>query len=132
MDGIAIQFASFAAGNRKFPIQGTQHAGDPVQALQNERNCIEIMTGSVLPQGCDCVIPVERISVAENVATIEDACSPTADQFIHPRGSDHRAGREVLTPGVVISPMDIAIIASCGLDKVEVESRSSHSRHLHG
>ena len=34
MDGIAIRFDSFAAGQREFLIQGTQHAGDPVQSLR--------------------------------------------------------------------------------------------------
>jgi len=120
MDGIAIRFASFASGNRQFSIQGTQHAGDPVQMLQGDQNCIEIMTGGVLPEGSDCVIPVERISVVENVATIEGSYQVKAGQFVHPRGSDHGVGHDVLHPGVIISPMDIAIIASCGLDKVDV------------
>ena len=51
MDGIAIRFASLAPGDRQFNIQGTQHAGDPVQTLDNDRSCIEIMTGGVLPNG---------------------------------------------------------------------------------
>ena len=120
MDGIAIRLATFDAGNRQFNIQGTQHAGDPVQTLKSELHCIEIMTGGVLPEGTDCVIPVERISVADNIAIIEDAYEVKAAQFIHPRGSDHHAGHEVLQSGVVISPMDIAIIASCGLREIEV------------
>lgn len=120
MDGIAIRFASFDTGNRQFAIQGTQHAGDPVQTLQSDQNCIEIMTGAVLPEGCDCVIPVERISVVDATASVEDAYEAKDGQFIHPQGSDHASGHEVLRPGVTISPMDIAIIASCGFDKVEV------------
>jgi molybdopterin molybdotransferase len=120
MDGIAIRFADYDAGNRHFTIQGTQHAGDPAQTLQGENGCIEIMTGSVLPQGCDCVIPVERLAVAQGVATLERDYTARDRQFIHARGSDHAAGHEVLRPGVVLSPMDIAIIASCGLNDVEV------------
>ena len=120
MDGIAIRFAALESGNRHFSIQGTQHAGDPVQSLQEERNCIEIMTGGVLPKGCDCIIPVERISIVDGVATIENTYEAAANQFIHPQGSDHVAGYEVLRPGAIISPMDIAIIASCGFDNIEV------------
>jgi molybdopterin molybdotransferase len=120
MDGIAIRFDSFAAGQREFLIQGTQHAGDPVQSLDEDRHCIEIMTGGVLPRGTDCVIPVERISVADGVADIEEGYIPKQHQFIHPQGSDHALGHEVLNPGTRISPMDIAVIASCGLDMVEV------------
>jgi len=120
MDGIAICFDSFAGGNRSFSVQGTQHAGDPVQSLNDKNNCIEIMTGGVLPQGTDCIVPVERITVDEGVAVVEDGYAAKRNQFVHPRGSDHVQGHEVLRPGARISPMDIAIIASCGLDEVTV------------
>lgn len=120
MDGIAIRLAALASGQRQFRIQDTQHAGDPVQTLQGEQHCIEIMTGSVLPQGSDCIIPVERIKVESDIAIIEEAYEAKAGQFIHPQGSDHAIGHELLEPGVVISPMDIAIIASCGLTHLEV------------
>jgi molybdopterin molybdotransferase len=64
MDGIAVQFEFLAAGNRQFTIQGTQHAGDPVQTLTSSVHAIEIMTGAVLPHNSDCVIPVERITTS--------------------------------------------------------------------
>ena len=51
MDGIAIRFASFAEGLREFDIQATQFAGDPVVTLGARANCVEIMTGAVLPTG---------------------------------------------------------------------------------
>ncbi len=120
MDGIAIHFDSFKGGNRDFSIEGTQHAGDLALALGDDDGCIEIMTGGVLPQRTDCVIPVERISVDNGVAILEGGYSPARRQFIHAQGSDYTRGFSVLRPGKRISPMDIAIIASCGLDKVEV------------
>ena len=120
MDGIALKFQSLAAGNRRFRIEGTQHAGDPVQTLAASDGCIEIMTGGVLPGGCDCVVPVERIAVADGVAEIEAGYEATQGQFVHGRGSDYSAGQEVLSPGGRISPMDVAIIASCGIAEVSV------------
>ena len=120
MDGIAIDFSAFADGCRRFAIQSTQAAGDPVTAIGNRDHCIEIMTGAVLPQGADCVIPVERISVANGVAEIESGYEAQRQQFIHPRGSDHRRGDIVLEPGHRIRPMEMAILASCGLDEVAV------------
>jgi len=74
----------------------------------------------VLPTGTDCVIPVERISIADNVATLEAGYTPKRHQFVHPQGSDYVKGHEVLQPGRRVSPMDIAVIASCGLDQVAV------------
>jgi molybdopterin molybdotransferase len=120
MDGIAVRLDALAAGTRQFAIQGTQHAGDPVQTLTDDANCIEIMTGGVLPRESDCVIPVERISVDGNMATIEEGYQGRKRQFVHAQGSDHRKGQEVLQAGMRISPMDIAIIASCGLESVKV------------
>lgn len=120
MDGIAIDFSGLRDGNRRFRIQGTQHAGDPVTTLESSKCCIEIMTGGVLPKGTDCVIPVERISTDGGIAVLEDEYEPRQHQFIHARGSDHVSGKEVLSPGIRITPMDIAVIASCGLESVTV------------
>ena len=120
MDGIALDYAALANGTRRFTVQSTQSAGDAVQTLADTGNCIEIMTGAVMPKNADCVIPVERINVDDGIAEIEADYSATQNQFIHPRGSDHQKGTEVLSAGAVISPMDIAIIASCGLETVSV------------
>jgi molybdopterin molybdotransferase len=120
MDGIAVDFAGLSDDNRRFRIQGTQHAGDPVTTLEANDCCIEIMTGGVLPTGADCVIPVERISIDNGFAVLEDGYEPRRHQFIHPRASDHASGKVVLSQGVRITPMDVAVIASCGLDEVLV------------
>lgn len=120
MDGIAINHASIASGRRRFPIEATQHAGDPTLKLRDRDACVEVMTGAVLPQGANTVIPVERISVSHGNASIEDGYEPAEGQFIHRQGSDHRQGTEVLSPGDRIAPVDVAVLASCGLNAVEV------------
>ncbi len=119
MDGIAFAYADFAGGARKFPIQAIQAAGDPTLILETG-HCIEIMTGASLPAGADCIVPVERINVVDGVAEIEADYTANQHQFVHPRGSDHAKGTQLLTPGMRISPMDIAIIASCGLTEIVV------------
>jgi molybdopterin molybdotransferase len=81
------------------------------------------MTGAALPAGADCIVPVERITVSDGAATLDEGYEARAQQFIHAQGSDHRRGTELLTMGKRISPMDIAIINSCGLTEVTV-SRS--------
>ncbi len=123
MDGIAVRFDAWRNGRRKFRIQGTQHAGDPVQTLSDEGNCIEIMTGAMLPGKSDCVIPVERIVVSGGTATVEKDYVASLRQFVHLQGSDHLKSQRLLDSGTAISPMDIAIIASCGLSELSVSSR---------
>jgi molybdopterin molybdotransferase len=119
MDGIAIRFAEFDQGRRTFPIQSRQHAGDPAQTLAAGQ-CIEIMTGACLPEGADCIVPVERITVRDGAAEIEAGYEATSRQHIHARGSDHTEGTQLLRPGTRIAPADVAIIASAGLTGVAV------------
>jgi len=120
MDGIAVRFDSLASGNRHFTIQGTQHAGDPVQTLSGADHALEIMTGAVLPRESDCVIPVERIKLRDGIAAVDDDYEAQRLQFVHAQGSDYPAGHTVLHAGRRITPMDIAVIASCGLEQVLV------------
>jgi len=122
MDGIAVRFTDFSNGVREFPVQAMQAAGDAALTLQ-DGHCIEIMTGATLPENADCIIPVERISVADAVAVTEEGYTAKPAQFVHPRASDHAVGAHLLTPGKRITPMDIAIIASCGLTEVQVSRR---------
>ena len=119
MDGIAITHADFASGQRQFAIQCTQMAGDAAAELA-PGHCIEIMTGASLPANADCIIPVERIAVHNGVATLEEGYDAKAQQFIHPRASDHATGSHLLGPGKRIAPADIAVIASAGLARAEV------------
>ncbi len=126
MDGIAIAHASFAGGGRSFRVQATQAAGDPALSLDPDA-AIEIMTGASLPQNADCIVPVERITIVDGVAKLEDGYEPGQRQFIHARASDHAAGAMLLQPGKRIAATDVAVIASAGLASIEV-TRSAVTR----
>lgn len=120
MDGIALDYTALEAGLRRFQIVATQHAGDPQGSLKDAADCIEVMTGAVLPQDCDCVIPVERLAIDNGFANVEDEYETKRYRFIHKQASDYGEGTEVLAPGREISPLDVAVIASCGLEQVLV------------
>ena len=118
MDGIAVAHADYAKGQRSFPVQATQMAGEPAKRLE-PGCCIEIMTGATLPDGADSIVPVERVEVVGGKAVLEDGYSIEERQFVHPRASDYAEGTELLAPGRRISPMDIAVIASAGQAEVK-------------
>lgn len=122
MDGIAIRYADFESGTSTFPIQSTQMAGDPAHNLDAGK-AIEIMTGAALPEGADCIVPVERIAVTESTAEIEAGYETAAGRFVHARASDHTEGTELLRPGLRVTPADIAIIAAAGLPEITVSKR---------
>jgi len=121
MDGIAIAWPDYDGGQRNFPIQAMQAAGDKVLSLEGG-HCIEIMTGASLPLNANCIVPVEQIVVSDSTAEINADYEVKRDRFIHPHGSDFAKGAHLLTPGKRISPLDIAIIASCGETQVDVAS----------
>jgi len=121
MDGIAISYADVESGTRDFPIQATQAAGDEPISLEAGK-AIEIMTGASLPTAADCIVPVERISINDGIAALETDYEAKQNQFIHPRGTDYTRDTELLSAGRRISPMDIAVINSCGLSDVDVSN----------
>src|SRR5690606_24394692 len=96
MDGIAIRHADWAAGTRTFTVRGAQPAGAPPGALAEPGDCIDVMTGAVLPTGADAVIPVERLERRGNQVTVAADYRVDAHQFVHRRGSDRPAGSVLL------------------------------------
>jgi molybdopterin molybdotransferase len=114
MDGIAFAFAAYEQGRRTFRVAGTQAAGAPPLTLGNGEHCIEVMTGAMLPAGCDCIVPVEQISVADGVARLAPEAKPQSRSNIHDRGTDSRRGEELLQPGVRLGPAEVAVIAANG------------------
>ena len=117
MDGIAF---SSASGRRSFRIAGIQAAGSRQMILANDDACFEVMTGAVAPHGCDCVIPIERLSIEAGEATLADDVVVTPGLNIHARGFDCHAGDPLLEPGIRLGPAEIAIIASAGLARTQV------------
>ncbi len=119
MDGIGICFDSFINGQRKFKIEGIQPAGSPQLTLKNSENCIEVMTGAVLPRNVDVVIPYEQVEIENSVATIQ---IDTITQFknIHKKGTDKQQGDLIIPEDTLISSAEIGVLATVGKSKVKV------------
>ena len=122
MDGIAL--ASIAK-QRRLRVQATQAAGDPPLTLSSPEHCIEIMTGAVLPAGCDCVVPVEKITVSEGMAELESLSLAAPWKNVHRRASDQRQGALLLATGTVLHAPEIAVAASAGMARLRVSAQPS-------
>lgn len=120
MDGVAFAASAHRAGTRNFRIAATQAAGAPPVGLEDPNDCIEVMTGAILPKGCDCVVPIEKITVREGYAHVPDEVAPVSGANVHARGIDCRAGSLLLAPGTLLGPAEIAVIASSGRARVKV------------
>jgi len=120
MDGIVLRSSALDAGIRSFHVSGTQGAGVAALKVGQDENCVEIMTGALLPDDADTVIPVERIEHEGSDVQLEAGYEPVPGKFIHRRGSDLEAGRLLVEPGVVIGAPEIAALTISGSATVEV------------
>ncbi|MDH4058235.1 MAG: molybdopterin molybdotransferase MoeA [Cyclobacteriaceae bacterium] len=118
MDGIAIHSSNYKTGNT-YLIEDAQAAGAPQKRLQNRNNCIEVMTGAVLPEGTDAVIRYEDV-IIQNGSAIINLPIVTSGMNIHFQGTDAKMGDELLAPHQLISPSEIALMASVGKTSVQV------------
>src|SRR6056297_114149 len=113
MDGIAIAFKAFEKGKRTFTIETTAAAGTPQQSLENISNCIEVMTGAIMPNNVDTVIRYEDLTIEDDMATINlDAINHK--QNVHFKGMDIPQGAIIVNQGKKLSSAEINIAAAIG------------------
>jgi molybdopterin molybdotransferase len=121
MDGVAL--ASAIGTRRRLHLQGTQAAGDPPLALTSHEHCIEVMTGAVLPTGCDAVVPVEQLHRHDGVIEIAGQVPVARWLNVQRRASDRAQGALLLSAGSVLHAPEIAIAASAGMARIRVSSQ---------
>ncbi len=122
MDGIAFASQEWRNGARRFRVAGTQAAGKAPLGLASQADCLEVMTGAVLPEGCDCVVPVERLLLADGHATVDHDVPVEPFLNVHTRGLDARAGDLLLACGATLGAPELAVLASAGLARAEVRT----------
>ncbi|MCF2874717.1 MULTISPECIES: molybdopterin molybdotransferase MoeA [unclassified Tenacibaculum] len=119
MDGIAINYSFFKNGQRNFKVEGIQPAGSKQLSMQQDNNCIEVMTGAILPNNCDTVIRYEDVDIVDGIATI-NVDTINSQQNIHQKGKDKKQGAILVSENTIISPAEIGVIATVGKANVKV------------
>tara|TARA_R110000765_G_scaffold93506_1_gene176331 strand:- start:1025 stop:2239 length:1215 start_codon:yes stop_codon:yes gene_type:complete len=113
MDGIAIVYGTFENGKRTFNIESVAAAGTPQLTLKDTQNCIEVMTGAIMPNGVDTVIRYEDLTIENNQATI-NLDSLNHKQNVHLKGIDIAQGTKIVNQGKKLSSAEINIAAAVG------------------
>ena len=124
MDGIAIHFDSYERGQRIFGLEDLAAAGMPQLQLANFADCIEVMTGAVLPEGTNAVVPYEHLEVTEHdgFRRFNILRDVSKGQHIHCTGSDVAGGAILLQPGVLIDAAAVGVLATVGKAEITVSS----------
>jgi len=121
MDGYGF---SSEAIKEWLPVVRTVFAGRPSDGISS-RKSVRIMTGAMIPEGVDCVIPQESAYVQQG-DTEPLLHNPSAEgavlsgQHIKAIGSDVRQGECLLEKGHLMRSQDIALLASVGLSQIKV------------
>ena len=122
MDGFAFDGAQLVDENSlELTVVGTAFAGKAWQDVVKQGECVNIMTGAIMPSGLDTVVPQEmvtfdakktRISIAPKVLQLGDNRRKA--------GEDLQQGAPALLKGDSLTPAALGLIASLGLATVNV------------
>ena len=119
MDGVAIRSEAFRQGTKEFRIEGIQAAGSPREVLTSEDGCIESMTGAVLPESADAVVPYEQVEIKDGMARIL-VDEVRNMQNVHRKGLDRKKDEILIREDQIISPAEIGVLATTGAAQVKV------------
>jgi len=123
MDGFALNARDLPVqGTRELRVVGDSFAGHPYAGVCGLGDCVRIMTGAVVPEGTDTVVPVEHVEPVGREAIRIDGRTRAGDN-VRAAGEDIRAGQTVLAPGRRITSADLGLIASLGIAQVSVMRR---------
>ena len=117
MDGYAFAVQSLLAKNA-LTLVGKSMAGSPFQGNCELGECIRIMTGAKIPDGCDTVEMQENVQVNENFIIFPKEKKLGA--HVRCAGEDISLGQQVFSQGHKLTTLDIGMLASLGISEVKV------------
>jgi molybdopterin molybdotransferase len=129
MDGFALRGGDLnPQGDTQLVVAGTSYAGTAGTARAahvggvKPGQCLRIMTGAVMPEGCDTVVPQEFCRVNGEIVTIPAGAVRSGDNR-RLKGEDLSAGQVALAAGKRLTPADLGLIASLGMAEVSVRRK---------
>jgi molybdopterin molybdotransferase len=120
MDGYAFESSQLKPGERlSLKVVGTLLAGQAWTGSVQAGECLQIMTGAMLPPGLDTVVPQELVKRTD---THIDLAPDTVRPGDHCRllGEDLQQGQPALHKGELLTPAALGLVASLGIQTVPV------------
>ena len=123
-DGYAVRSVDLAKLPATLDVIAEVRAGEKPEAIPSSLGpgqTSSIMTGAPVPSGADAIVMVEYTSRLGNRAEITRAVTP-GDNIV-PRGAEAAHGSALLSPGVRLNEVAVALAASVGRSRLEVYRR---------
>jgi molybdopterin molybdotransferase len=126
MDGYAIRSADLPDGGELRVMPPVPAGANPAALKQGM--AAPIMTGAMLPEGADAVVPIERAVPDRFLPNTEQAAEhatvrlpeATPGTYVRETGSDVRAGETALAAGTFLGPAQLGLLAALGIPEVTV------------
>jgi molybdopterin molybdotransferase len=114
MDGFAFKGDALQADHSlNLKVVGTAMAGKAWQGSVQTGECVKIMTGAIMPEGLDTVVPQELCSVATDSISIPAGIVRAGDNR-RLCGEDLKKNSPALTKGTRVTPAAVGLLASLG------------------
>lgn len=118
VDGFACHSADL---ENELEVLETLQAGAVPTLKVGKNQCSKIMTGAMVPDGCDCVFMVEDAKkTAENLVRCTN--SNTRKNICY-QGEDYNAGELLIKKGTIVNVSQMAVMAGVGKTKIKVSAQ---------
>ena len=120
MDGYAFRGALLQADTPlSLEIAGTAFAGKAWSGGMGSTQCLKIMTGAVMPEGLDTVVPQELVQASATHITVPAGALQQGDNRRF-KGEDLCQGKPALLAGCTLGPAALGLLASLNIAQVTV------------
>ena len=125
MDGFAFNGDCLNDSTHTVTLQivGTAFAGKPYIGKIGAGECLKIMTGALMPDGCDTVIPQELTESANESAVSFKQNQVKCGDNRRLRGEDLQLGKAAISAGRLLRPSDLGLAASLGIATLKVHRK---------
>ena len=125
MDGYAFDGKCLGTSNSPIHLRvvGTVLAGQPYKGQIEAGECLKIMTGAVMPAGCDTVIPQEFTASSNDESISFKSDQLKAGENRRLLGEDLQKGKAAISAGRLLRPSDLGLAASLGIAKLKVRRK---------
>lgn len=118
MDGYAVKVSDALTCVK---VHNTIFAGDNSHESLKSGHGIKIMTGARIPEGCECIVPVENTTECKDGVKLPEGLA--RGRHIRLCGEDIKKGELLLKSGQKLQAHQITLLASQGISHIKVHKR---------
>lgn len=119
MDGYAVNSVDVTEPGAELHVIGVSSAGHPFGGRVGPGEAVHILTGAMMVDGADCVVPVEATAPGDDGSVVIEVV-PEVGAHVRRRAEVIRSGQVVLPSRTLLNPAHLGLLASLGIASVDV------------